>query len=590
MKKYKLITAIVAVFLFTGPGFLYGQKFDRVKLEETIHKAVEKAYAASVRMWGFDAVKQMQTSGQFSGVVVSAEGHILTAAHVTIPGNTYKVMFPDGTTYIARGLGEIELAGNRSVPDVAMMKIMGDFKGPYAEMGWSSSLKKDEPCISIAYPESLNQPLPAVRLGRIADLNNKFGFIQSTCIMEPGDSGGPLFDYFGRVIGLHSAIDISESDNFEIPVDLYRKYWTALNKEETYEAYPSSEDPVGKDPLAAEITAIPGLEKPERSFTGLASELKGCSLLIESTINGAAQRVQGTLFSLEGLALDKKYGNGSILISKSSLVGEGPVAELKGKKVAAKVLLRDKENDLVLLSLSSAQKEGIKSAQLGSDTLRFEQLGRFLISPLRGDTCKVSVLSSREFSLPKISSSAYLGVEIGLKQGWVTLMDIKPGSPASENDLKQGDQVLNLNGVNIETPEDFAGTLHKCWPDDKITIKIMRPDSSRGGDITLVKDIILRVQPQHHFNHPAELFAGGKSIRRDGFVRVFVHDAILRPEQCGGPVFDANGHFYGINIARYSRTSSVVIPSRCILKLIEQYKPDITYSYQVQDVQNTPDL
>mgnify|MGYP006190613121 FL=1 len=133
------------------------------------------------------------------------------------------------------------------MPDVGMMKITDKGIWPFAEMGYSNSLVAGEPCISISYPESLNQQLPTLRLGQVAEVKNEYGFIRSTCKMEPGDSGGPLFDYHGRVIGLHSAIDVGEDQNFEIPVDLYRKYWTALKKEMTYTSFPVLQDSIGKD-------------------------------------------------------------------------------------------------------------------------------------------------------------------------------------------------------------------------------------------------------------------------------------------------------------------------------------------------------
>ena len=237
----------------------FGQKFHPKKLEETLSLAIQKAYGASVRIWGYDTLKKVQTSAQFTGVVVSAEGHVLTAAHVNQPDNTYLIMFPDGKSRVARGLGEIEFTKNKMFPDVALMKIIGVGVWPYAEMGWSSSLKLDEPCLSIAYPETLNQTLPTIRFGRITNLNNQYGFIQSTCIMEPGDSGGPLFDHFGRVIALHSAIGINEDENYEIPVDLYRKYWKALNISKTYGELPSVEDSIGHDPHQSAILSIPGL-------------------------------------------------------------------------------------------------------------------------------------------------------------------------------------------------------------------------------------------------------------------------------------------------------------------------------------------
>lgn len=567
VKKFLSLSIILVLFLCSGN--LYSQQFDRKKLEETIAKAIEKAYPATVRIWGFDVGRQVQTSGQFSGVVVSADGHILTAAHVNTPNNTYKVMFPDGTSCIAKGLGKIEFADNKTMPDVAMMKIRGDGKWPYAEMGRSSALKKDEPCISIAYPETLNQALPTVRFGYIADLKNQYGFIQSTCIMEPGDSGGPLFDYLGRVIGLHSAIDVSEKDNFEVPVDLYRKYWTALNVAEVYKALPAAEDAVADDPFAASIRSIAALEQPEANFKAVAAHYKDCSFVIKSRIKGKEQRIQGTLISPEGISLKDSFKNGSILVSKNSLVGDQPTVSLDGRDVAATVVARDKENDLVLLHVESTIKGGINLTQ--TDTVSFKGLGKFLISPLTDRTYKIGVIGSREFNLPKITGAGWLGAETAFKQGWVTVTAVKPNSPAGESKFETGDQILSINGQAMDSASDYNNFFQKCWPDDQLTIKLMRADSSKSKDITLLKEVVLGAQPQVHHNHPAELFEGGKSIRRDGFNKVFSHDTKLHPDQCGGPVLDADGHFYGINIARFSRTGSIVIPATVIRSFIKQY-------------------
>ncbi|HEY0175854.1 MAG TPA: trypsin-like peptidase domain-containing protein, partial [Pedobacter sp.] len=568
MKKFLNLSIILVLFLCSGN--LYSQQFDRKKLEETISKAIEKAYPATVRIWGFDVVRQMQTSGQFSGVVVSADGHILTAAHVSTPNNTYKVMFPDGTSCIAKGLGKIEFADNKTMPDVAMMKIRGDGKWPYAEMGRSSALKKDEPCISIAYPESLNQALPTVRFGYIAELKNQYGFIRSTCIMEPGDSGGPLFDGLGRVIGLHSAVDVSENDNFEVPVDLYRKYWTALNIAETYKALPATEDAVENDPFAKNITAIPGLEKPGLNFKNIVSGYKGDVFLIRSTLKGKEEKIQGTLFSLEGLSVKDNLKNGSIFISKNSLVGDQPVIELDGNQIRATVIARDKENDLVLLGTVAKIRGGITLPELKPDTLSFNQLGKFLVSPQSDDTYKTGIIGSREFSLPKITAAAYMGTEIGFKQGWVVVTGVRPNSPAAGNQIEPGDQILSVNGITIDNPEDYKKALQQYWPDDKIIIKVLRADTARSRDITLLKEVVLGIPPQVHYNHPAELFEGGKSIRRDGFNKVFSHDTKLHPDQCGGPVLDLDGRFYGINTARFSRTGSIAIPVAVIQNFIRQ--------------------
>ena len=59
--------------------------------------------------------------------------------------------------------------------------------------------------------------------------------LQSTALMEPGDSGGPLFDLNGSVIGIHSRIGRSMERNYEVPVNTYRKYWNELNRAEKFD-------------------------------------------------------------------------------------------------------------------------------------------------------------------------------------------------------------------------------------------------------------------------------------------------------------------------------------------------------------------
>ncbi|GAA4311838.1 hypothetical protein GCM10023149_06920 [Mucilaginibacter gynuensis] len=557
MKKLQLF--VVVLFVILLPSIIYGQKFDRKTLEVTLHKAIEKAYPASVRMWGFDTVSKMQMSAQFSGVVVAKDGYILTAAHTTVVGKTYKVMFPNGKEAIALALGRITYEANPIAPDVAMMKIITQGSWPYAEMASSSALKVNEPCISIAYPETLNQRLPSVRFGRITNVKNDLGFVQSTCIMEPGDSGGPLFDYMGRVIALHSAINVDEATNYEIPVDYYRTYWSALNKVEDYKALPVQKDSVAADPFANKILTIPALTNVSEQFKTDLSKLATNTIKITSTIAAHQQSINGITLSLDGMGLPYK----TIIISKSSMIGDEPVVSTGGgKSFKLNILARDKANDIVILQAPAAIKNGIKLNAVKNDTLVFNGLGKLLLSPLPDTIGVVSVLGSMQINQPKVFSMGFLGAAIAYKEGPLVLTRIQPNSPASEAGLEIGDQVLNINDKPMQKPEDYGAELQKYWPGDKVTFKV-----SHAGN-TLTKEITLISRPPMGSNHPAEMFAGGKSIRRDGFEKVFTHDAIIKANHCGGPVFDTDGNFYGINIARFSRTSTLAIPAAVISQLV----------------------
>lgn len=516
-------------------------------------------------MWEIDAESGARMSAQFSGVVVSSDGKILSAAHVVMPGKTYKVMFPDGRECIAKGLGRITIPPTFMLPDAAMLKITDKGIWPFAEMGWSSALTVNTPCISIAYPESLEQRKPTVRFGHVTLLKNKYGFLQSSCIMEPGDSGGPLFDLLGRVIGIHSGIEVPEDINYELPIDTYRKFWNALNKPENYTSLPADSSVVAADPLSTTIKSMPRITDLSSQLNGAGSQLQASCAKVKSLIEGKEQQITATLISTEGIATKAALTNKTLLVSKSSMVGEAPVIVLpNGKTVKASIIARNRDNDLVLLLTDGKFGKGIKLNSLINDTIAFNRLGTFLISPNPDSAARVGVIGSILLNLPKVTSYGYIGATTDIKDDKLVFTYIQPGSAAQVVDLQAGDTIQTVDGHMVEDPLDFLKALQKYSAGDTTIVKITR------AGIELTKKVILKYPPQRTTNHPAELFTGGKSIRKDGFSKVFVHDSAIKANECGGPVFDAQGHFVGINIARLSRTSTVAIPAFLIKSFINK--------------------
>ncbi|NII83072.1 trypsin-like peptidase domain-containing protein [Pedobacter sp. SG908] len=527
------------------------------KFQYTIAQAVKKAYPASVRMWGFDVQQNQRTSAQFSGVVVSADGYILTAAHTILPGKNYKVFFPDGRECIAMALGKIENKDTPGIPDVGMMKITDKGTYPFAEMGYSASLLKNEPCISISYPESLNQTLPTLRLGSVAEVKNEYGFIRSTCKMEPGDSGGPLFDYYGRVIGLHSAIDVSEEMNFEIPVDLYRRYWTALNSETLYTAFPEKQDSVKTDPLSLQLQKESKQKALHPDFD--IPRLKNSCFFVKSLIKGENQDICATLLNVSTANGAKKQ----FLLSKNTMVGEQAQCDINGIAVPIKLIGKDQENDLVLFELEQRITGGIDLNISDGDSVKIE-MGKLLYSIDPAGKVMRSILGSTLFNLSKINSQPYLGAMVVYNSSPVQFSLIKEGSPAEKAGIKVGDELIGINGKLIKKANEFAPEMMKYWAGDEVTFEW----ANATGKMHKTFKLDGRGQPVS--NHPAEKFEGGKSERRDGFNAVFTHDAAIKANACGSPVFDWEGHFYGINIARFSRTTTVVIPKKTIISFVSK--------------------
>jgi len=553
MNNFIRALTITLVLLFNLNAI--AQKKQVAKFQYTIAQAVKKAYPASVRMWGFDVQQHQRTSAQFSGVVVSADGYILTAAHTILPGKNYKVFFPDGRECIAMALGKIENKETPGIPDVGMMKITDKGTYPFAEMGYSASLVKNQPCISISYPESLNQTLPTLRLGSIADVKNEYGFIRSTCKMEPGDSGGPLFDYYGRVIGLHSAIDVSEDMNFEIPVDLYRRYWTALNRDMLYTAFPEKTDSVKIDPLSLLLLKESRQMALHPDFG--VPKIKNSCFALTSIIKGQSQKIDACLLNVKTSTGAKKQ----FLLSKNTMVGEEVRCDINGIFVPIKLIGKNQDNDLVLFAPEQQITGGIDLNVADTDTVKID-MGKFLYTIHSSGELINSVLSSKLFNLPKVNSQPYLGAMVVYNSSPVQFSLIKADSPAEKAGIKVGDELISINGKPIKKASEFAPEILKYWSGDEVTFEW----ANASGKMN--KTFKLNGRGQSVSNHPAEKFEGGKSERRDGFSGIFSHDAAIKANACGSPVFDWEGHFYGINIARYSRTTTVVVPKKIIIDFV----------------------
>lgn len=157
-----------------------------------------------------------------SGVIIDAEGHVLTAGHVSgDPNRNCELILPNGRKVKGRTLG-----ANHSI-DSGMIKILDKGPFPFVEMAKSADLDRGDWCLAIGHPGGFQTGRsPVVRLGRLLDVTPKY--LRSDCTLVGGDSGGPLFDMKGRVIGIHSRIGGAITANIHVPVDTYRDTFDRL--------------------------------------------------------------------------------------------------------------------------------------------------------------------------------------------------------------------------------------------------------------------------------------------------------------------------------------------------------------------------
>ena len=162
------------------------------------------------------------SEGTGTGVIVSPDGLILTAAHVT--GGVNKkvtVILEDGTKLKARTLG---LVANT---DAAMMRITDKGEWPFVEIDRRDSARLGDWVFALGHSGGFDKERGlVVRLGRLVRMANST--FQSDCILIGGDSGGPLFDLSGTLVGINSRVGGELQENLHVPMSEFVKNWDAL--------------------------------------------------------------------------------------------------------------------------------------------------------------------------------------------------------------------------------------------------------------------------------------------------------------------------------------------------------------------------
>jgi serine protease Do len=200
---------------------------DLADLQEHVKKVLKKVTPAVVGIRiGMAAGSGPMAAG--SGVIIDEEGHVLTAGHVSgKPGRKCYLIFPDGKEVEGKTLGQ-----NVGI-DSGLIKIVPKGKYPHVAMGDSENVKPGQWVLSLGHPGGFRKGrTPVVRLGRVSMANNRI--IRSDCTLVGGDSGGPLFDMHGNVIGIHSRIGPPITENVHVPVNTYRDTWDRLVKGESW--------------------------------------------------------------------------------------------------------------------------------------------------------------------------------------------------------------------------------------------------------------------------------------------------------------------------------------------------------------------
>jgi serine protease Do len=351
-----------------------------------------------------------QRSGLGSGFIVDPSGYVVTNQHVVDGAQTIEVTFSDGRTLTGK------VVGSDPETDLALIKVEASGL-PTLPLGRSSELKVGEPVMAIGNPFGLDHTVTVGIIsgtGRVIGAGRYDDFLQTDAAINPGNSGGPLINTRGQVIGINSAI-VSQGGGFQgvgfaIPMDLAQPIVKQLR----------AEGRVSRGWLGVSIQPItPDLA---RSFGLTARE----GALVASVAEGSPAEQAGV-----------KPGD--------------VIVRYDGKAVAS---------PRALSTLVASTASG-RAVEIGVIRDGKTQPLRVTIAPLKEDR-------RASAAAPAGGSDRTLGVEVealtperaqslGVGGKGVVVTDVRPGSPAADAGLAEGDIIREVNRV----PVDSAAAVHQ---------------------------------------------------------------------------------------------------------------------------------
>ncbi len=155
--------------------------------------------------------------GMGSGVLVAPDGYVLTNAHVVDGSSSIEATFTDGRRFDAR------VVGLDRPTDLALVRVSGSSL-PFAKMGTASALRQGQLVVAIGNPLGFQSTVSTgVVSATERGLRGRDGrmienLVQHTAPLNPGNSGGPLVDFRGRLVGVNTAIiAFAQGMSFAIP-------------------------------------------------------------------------------------------------------------------------------------------------------------------------------------------------------------------------------------------------------------------------------------------------------------------------------------------------------------------------------------
>ncbi len=374
-----------------------------------------------------------------TGMIIDANGNILTNYHVAGGATKIEVLLADGAKYAAK------LIGGDPKTDLAVIRIDAKKQLPYVSFGDSDKIEVGEWVMAIGHPRGLDQTvthgiISAKHRRGITDPSSYQDFIQTDAAINPGNSGGPLLNLRGEVIGVNTVI-VSSSGGFEgiglaIPSNIATHVARTI----------ISHGKVERGWLGVSTQDLtPDLAKP----LGIAAS-KG-ALVVDVAKGGPAEKA--------GIKKDDVIinFNGKTMSDANMLRNEVAVAPI-GKDVKLTVLRGSKTYDLTV------RVGDLKMANTSLSASIKEKLGAEVRTPTKKETDRYNLDEGEGIVITKVDQNGPLG-----RAGF-----------------EVNDMILEINGQAISGLDSFAELVSSLKKNQRITLLALDSRTGKKGYIQIV--------------------------------------------------------------------------------------------------------
>jgi serine protease Do len=373
--------------------------------------------------------EHQQTQSLGSGLIISADGYVVTNAHVIKDADEIVVRLNDRRQLVA------EVVGSDPRSDVALLKL--DAEGlPVVRIGDSDELRVGEWVLAIGSPFGFDYSVTAgivSALGRNLPRENYVPFIQTDVAINPGNSGGPLFNLDGEVVGVNSQIYSRTGGfmglSFAIPINVVMNVADQLKTKGKV-----SRGWLGVliQDVTRELAEAFGMSRPQGALV---------SKVLEESPAAAAGFEPGDVIV--------RYNGREVADSASlpPLVGQTPVGER-----AEVVVIREGEETTLEVTIGELP---------GDDTLA------------RAVAPEAETVSEKRLGIKVSEVPDALREALEIDQGGVLVEELGSGA-ASRAGVRQGDVIVMLNQQPVTGPQQFTELVEALPAGKSVAVRIQR--------------------------------------------------------------------------------------------------------------------